>query len=70
MKYRIKKDGKILRLQQRSLFFFWYTLKHYVYGGGMYPIFAPNCYKTEGEAEGHAQALWGGEGERIRCKKP
>ena len=67
MKYKIKKDGKTLRLQQRVLFFFWYTLKHYVYsGGGIHLIFAPNCYKTEGEAEEHAQALWGREGERIR----
>jgi len=65
MKYRILKNGKKFRLEQQVLLFFWYTLKHCV-SGGMYPIFCPNCYKTEIEAEDHAQKLWGSEGKRVR----
>jgi len=68
MKYRIITNGADHKIQHK-IWFFWETVSHYAGGGdggGGGPIFCPNHYATEKEAEKDARTIYGTSARRVR----
>ena len=65
MKYRIVYNGHRYMVQTRNWWNpFWYTPIHYIGGGGMYPMFNRNTFKSIKECEEWVKYTHGSNAER------